>query len=332
MSAGPGRAVPGSDPARSSEAAVGVLGRPSLAQLLVAPLWLYLIVRWTYDWVLAPGQNVSARVSLLPLEAVSETARWLDRAGEPGLLAAVSTWAAGGVEFLAFGLESLPQLAAGAWLTILLTVSAILLGFVLAVPLAVVRVYGNRPLRWLSLSITELLRGTPLLAQLFVLYYGLSLTRYLGAISAIGWGLIPGTAVFVAVIGFTINSAAYQAEYIRSALQGLDAGQLTAARAVGLSKLAGIRHVVLPQGLRFAIPGWSNELVYLIKYSSLASFITVGDLFFRARSIGSDSYRYLEIYAIAGLFYILLVLSASMLMERVETRTAIPGLGTTGDR
>ena len=329
MSAGPGRAGPGSDPALSLEAAVGLLGRPSLAQLLVAPLWLYLIVRWTHDWVLAPGQNVSARVSLLPLEAVSETARWLDRAGESGLLAAVSTWAAGGVEFLAFGL---PQLAAGAWLTILLTVSAIMLGFVLAVPLAVVRVYGNRPLRWLSLSITETLRGTPLLAQLFVLYYGLSLTRYLGAIPGIGWGLIPGTAVFVAVVGFTINSAAYQAEYIRSALQGLDGGQLTAARAVGLSKLAGIRHVVLPQGLRFAIPGWSNELVYLIKYSSLASFITVGDLFFRARSIGSDSYRYLEIYAVAGVFYVLLVLSASMLMERVETRTAIPGLGTTGDR
>ena len=319
--------VPAESPTESRGVSLEFSGRTRLLAVLV-PFWAWLVVRWVYDWVVVPGTNVSARESFFPVQPLLSAGEALRNAGVPAPLDGVFAWLAGGFDFLAFGVEALPQLAAGAWLTVVLTVVSILAGLVLAVPLSVARVYGGRGTRWASLSFTELIRGTPLLAQLFVLYFGLSLTRYVREFPGVGTGWIPGTAVFVALLGFTINSAAYQSEYIRSALQSVDAGQLTAARSIGLSKLGGIRHVVLPQGLRFAIPGWSNELVYLIKYSSLASFITVGELFFYARSIGGDSYRYIEIYSLAGLFYLAMVLSASMVMNVVEERTSIPGLGT----
>ena len=298
------------------------------AWIALAAFWGWLLARWTNDFLLPSSVAVPRDQSFFPAapfesaaESLLATASSLGPAGFP------LEFLAGLASFTAGAIPSLPSLARGAWLTIILTVGGIALGFVLAVPLSVARVYGGRGLRWLSLSYTELIRGTPLLAQLFVLYFGLPLTQIIREVPGVGSGFIPGTAALVAIIGFTINSAAYQAEYIRSALESVDAGQLTAARSVGLSKVDGIRYVVLPQGLRYAIPGWSNELVYLIKYSSLAAFITVRELFFRAEAIANDTFRYTELYVLAALFYIALVVSASVLMNVVEERTAIPGLG-----
>ncbi|WP_254823607.1 amino acid ABC transporter permease [Haloglomus halophilum] len=312
---------------------VGVeLGRRPLFYAVLGPFWAWLVVRWVYDWVVVPGTNVTSRETFFPTQPFVSAGEVLRETAAPAPLAGLLDWFAGGLDFIAFGIEALPQLAAGAWVTIVLTVVSILAGLVLAVPLSVARVYGNRVTRYPALAATELIRGTPLLAQLFVLYFGLGLTQYVRVIPGVGVGVLPDTAVMVALIGFTINSAAYQSEYIRSALLSVDSGQLTAGRAIGLSKVEAIRHVVLPQGLRFAIPGWSNELVYLIKYSSLASFITVRELFFRAEAIGNDTYLYVQIYTVAALFYIALVVSASAFMSYVEDRVAIPGLGTKGRR
>ncbi|WP_323190575.1 amino acid ABC transporter permease [Halostella sp. PRR32] len=229
-------------------------------------------------------------------------------------------------EWVAFAVEFLPQMASGVYLTVVLTVAGITFGFVLAVPLSIARVYGTTS-SYLSLAFTELIRGTPLLVQLFVLYYGIGLTSFLGGLPGVGQGWVPDEAVWVAIVGFTINSAAYQAEYIRSALISVEESQLTAARAIGLSKLDGIRYVVLPQGLRYAIPGWTNELVYLIKYSSLAAFITVPELFHQAQDISSNNFRYTAVFTLAGVLYLALVISAAKLMETVERRTSIPGVG-----
>jgi polar amino acid transport system permease protein len=214
------------------------------------------------------------------------------------------------------------------WLTVVLTVVSIALGFPLAVALSVSRVYG-RLTGYVSLVYTELFRGTPLLAQLFVLYYGLNLSAYVPQLVD---GVFANTAVWVALVGFTLNSAAYQAEYIRSALGSVEDGQLTAARAVGMPKLAAIWHVVLPQGLRYAIPGWTNELIYLIKYSSLAAFITVPELFNRANAIASGNFRYLGVFSVTAVLYLGLVISASKLMNRVEDGVAIPGVGHSDER
>ncbi|MDS0259500.1 amino acid ABC transporter permease [Haloarcula sp. S1CR25-12] len=298
------------------------------ALLGLAVFWGWLVVRWTNDFLLPAAVALPSDQSFFPAAPFASAAESLTAtASSLGVAGAPLAFAAGLLSFVAGAIPSLPALARGAWLTIVLTVVGIALGFVLAVPLSVARVYGGRALRWLSLSYTELIRGTPLLAQLFLLYFGLPSTKLLRYVPGVGSGFVPGTAALVAIVGFTINSAAYQAEYIRSALESVDAGQLTAARSIGLSKREGIRYVVLPQGLRYAIPGWSNELVYLIKYSSLASFITVRELFFRAESIANETFRYTELYVLAALFYIALVVSASVAMNVVEERTAIPGLG-----
>ncbi|EMA52296.1 amino acid ABC transporter permease [Halococcus thailandensis] len=268
--------------------------------------WGWLLARWLNNWFLPAGVGVPPGESFL----------------DPAAVAPIS-------DSLAFAVEYLPQLADAAWLTVVLTVVSIVLGFVFAVPVSVARVYGTYS-STVSLAFTELIRGTPLLAQLFVLYYALNLSTLFRGLPDDGF--LPSAVVYVAIIGFTINSVAYQAEYIRSALLSVDREQLTAARAIGLSQRQGIRHVVLPQALRFAIPGWSNELVYLIKYSSLAAFITVPELFNVARSIAADNFAYTGIFALVAVLYLGLVISASKLMAGVERRVAIPGLGGTASQ
>ena len=295
---------------------------------LAALFWGWLLLRWLTDWVLEPVFGVGADEPYVPAEPFAEAGTALAAAAPTlGPLAGIATGLADLLGAAAFAVGTLPALAAGVWLTVVLTVVSIVLGFPIAVAVSTARVYGGTATRWVALSFTELIRGTPLLAQLFVLFFGLGLTTYIRAVPGVGQGFVPDQAVWVAVIGFTINSAAYQSEYLRSALQSVEAGQLTAARALGMSQLEGLRYVVLPQSLRYAIPGWSNELVYLIKYSSLAAFITVPELFFRARDVASETFRFTAMFTLVALFYLAIVLSASALMDAVERETAIPGLG-----
>ena len=276
--------------------------------LLYVIFWGWLLARWSNDWLLPEGIGVPHGRSFI----------------DPVVIEPFSTK-------LAFAFAHLPNLATAAYLTIVLTLVSIALGFLIAIPLSVSRVYG-RYTAWISLLYTELIRGTPLLAQLFVLYYGLSLSSWIRGVPGIGVGFVPNQAFWVAIIGFTINSAAYQAEYIRSALLSVDRGQLVAARSIGFSQIEGIRYVVLPQALRYAIPGWSNELVYLIKYSSLAGFITVPELYHVGRRIASQNYRYTAMFVLVGLMYLAIVVSASTLMDYVENRTSIPGIGRASER
>jgi len=220
----------------------------------------------------------------------------------------------------AFVVEMTPALSRGTWLTVVITAMSLVLGFFIAVPLAVTRVYG-RFSAWLSLAYTELLRGTPLLAQLFVLYYGLNLASYVpGSVS----GVFARDVVWVAILGFTLNGAAYQAEYIRGALE---ASRRADHRRPCDRAVEGGDDILrrAPAELRYAIPSWTNEFVYLIKYSSLAAFITVPELYYRADQIASETFRYTLIFVVTGLTYLALVLTASKLMERVEERVAIRG-------
>ncbi|MFP8958492.1 amino acid ABC transporter permease [Natrialbaceae archaeon A-CW3] len=329
--------------------AVGTLpGRRRLVVGAVGVLfWSWLLARWAYhnsllDWVftavglpdlIRSDLDVRQRepwIPAEPFEAAAESVTGV--AGALGPAGIPLEWVAWLFELAAFAAESAPALAEGAFITVYLTVLSMFFGLFIAVPVAVARIYGGPVLSRVSLAYTELIRGTPLLAQLFLLYFGLPLAGFFDSFGFVGYGGIPRAAIFVAIVGFTINSSAYQAEYIRAALQSVDPGQLTAARSVGLSRVQGIRHVVLPQGLRFAIPGWTNEFVYLLKYSSLAAFITVPELFRQARNIGSSTFQFTDIYVIAALFYLALVLTTALAMARLERAVAIPGLGTPSRR
>jgi polar amino acid transport system permease protein len=221
--------------------------------------------------------------------------------------------------FFEFTWSILPELLEATKMTLWITAGSIVLGFVVGIFLALGRIYGPRPIRWLTGGYIQFFRGTPLLVQLLVVYYGLP--PYL---SALGIQISPLAA---AIIGLGLNSAAYQAEYFRGAVQSIESGQMMAARAVGLSRVKSIAYVILPQALRLVIPSWSNELIYSIKYSSLAYFVSLTELTFVGKRIALHTARTFETYMIVAAIYLVIVLIVSRLLSELENRTRIPGLG-----
>ncbi len=203
----------------------------------------------------------------------------------------------------------------GLLVTLQLWVLTLVFGGILAVLTALARIYGNRPLYCFATGYVELIRGTPLLVQLFIVYYGLG---------DIGLFLNPFLA---AVIAFSVNTAAYQAEYIRGAIQSTRGGQIEAAISIGMNKLKFIRHIVLPQALRIVIPSWSNEAIVMLKFTSLAFMVTVPELMAQGRMIATRNYRYLEVFAIVAFIYLVVVLIFTKFLDMLEKKTAIPGLG-----
>ncbi len=217
-------------------------------------------------------------------------------------------------EFFSLAQRSLPALLAGTGMALQLTFVCIAIGFIIGVLIALGRVYGTKPIYVLASAYVEFIRGTPLLVQLFAIYYGLP---------DLGIVLQP---VLAAGIAFGINTAAYQAEYFRGAIQSIRAGQMLAARSIGMTKWQAIRLVILPQALRIAIPAWSNELIYMLKYTSLAFVVGVPEIIARANIIASRNFRYFEMYVLASFIYLALVGTFTWLLSILEKQVTIPGL------
>ena len=153
-----------------------------------------------------------------------------------------------------------------------------------------------------------------LLVQLFVIYYGLpqfgvTFDRFWAAYIALG-----------------LHSAAYQAEYLRGALQSVSEGQMTAARAIGMSKGQAIRSIILPQALRIVLPAWSNEVIAMLKNTAVVYVIAILDLMGQAKAVNSDYFAPIPIYMTVAVFYIILVGFTYLVLRQVERRAAIPGL------
>lgn len=222
---------------------------------------------------------------------------------------------------LVFSWSWLPKLAQGLVLTLELTGLSMALGAVLGLILAILRVYGRGPLYpgyLLASGYVHLFRGTPLLVQLMTIYF---------ALPTVGVRFSPLEA---GILALTLNTAAYQAEYFRGAIQSVRAGQMQAALALGLSRLQAIRYVVLPQALRLVIPPWSNELIYMVKGSAVVYLIGVLELMGQAKNIAARTFRNFEVYIVVALFYLALIFVLTLLLRWVERRTHIPGLGTAG--
>ncbi len=215
--------------------------------------------------------------------------------------------------FLELAGRVLPQLLLGAKVALELTAICTVGGLILSWGLALGRVYGGRLAYSLCTAYVELVRGTPLLVQLFVLYYGLP---------DVGIVLPPLLAAGVAM---GMNTAAYQAEYFRGAIQAVPQGQVQAARALGMGHWQAVRYVVLPQAMRLVIPAWSNELIYMLKYSSLAFIVGVPELMGRANLIAARNFRYLEIYLLVAAIYVALVGILAGLLGLLERKTRLPG-------
>ncbi|SKA82815.1 amino acid ABC transporter permease [Desulfobaculum bizertense] len=221
--------------------------------------------------------------------------------------------------FLQFVMERVaPGLNLGLLVSLKLIIPASCLGVIFGVITGTVRVYGPRPVRWLADSYVTLFRGTPLVVQLYFWYFALPYFN-------IGSFRIVLDPVEASIIGFFMCSAAYQSEYVRMGLMSIKAGQIKAAQALGMTPFQTIVNVVLPQAVRRALPGCGNEIIYLIKYSSLASIITVNELTGAGREIAKATWRNIEVFSVVGLYYLLIVTVATWILKKIEEKTAIPG-------
>jgi polar amino acid transport system permease protein len=189
------------------------------------------------------------------------------------------------------------------------------MGLLVGIGIGTTRAFGGFISSRLARGYAALFRGTPLVIQLFVLYFGLpNLGIYLSPYAA-------------AVIGFTLCSGAYHSEYIRGGLLSIKRGQVAAAHALGFSTMKTMYHVIIPQALRRALPGCGNEIIYLIKYSSLAYIITCIELTGEGKVLASKTFRFTEVFLIVGLYYLVLVSLATMGLHWLERRLAVPGFG-----
>jgi polar amino acid transport system permease protein len=205
----------------------------------------------------------------------------------------------------------LPFLLSGVGYTVLITLVALAVGFVIGTPIALARVYGNKVVQASALGYIVVMRGFPSLVLLFIAYYVLAaavnLPPFLAGCAALG-----------------ICSSAYQAEIFRGAIQGISGGQMMAARALGMTRRQAIFSIILPQALRDAIPGWSNEAAVVVKDSSLVYAVGLAELMRRAQQVNATLRAPLLIFAVTGLIYFALTFATNRMLGWVERRTRIP--------
>lgn len=200
------------------------------------------------------------------------------------------------------------MLYAGLVFTIPITLISFFLGLLLGFIVALIRLYGPAPLQSVVRFYVWIIRGTPLLVQLFLIFY---------ALPSVGITL---DAFPAAVIGFTLNVGAFTSEVIRATLLSVAKGQWEAAHSIGMSWGQALRYIILPQAARVAVPPLSNTFISLVKDTSLASVITVPELFLAAQRIAAVTYQPLILYSEAALLYLLISSVLSYLQSRLELR------------
>ena len=204
----------------------------------------------------------------------------------------------------------MPLLLQGALVTVEISAASMAIAIALGLFMAVLRVFGPRVVQWLVIAFIEVIRGTPLLIQLFIIFYGLP---------AIGIRFSP---LWAAVIGLGINYAAYEAENYRAGIQSIPQGQLDAALALGLTRLQTIWKVILPQAVRLVIPPVTNDFIALLKDSSLVSVITMVELTKMYGQLAATNYDYIGIGLLTAAIYFLLGLPIARLSRSLEARLA----------
>jgi polar amino acid transport system permease protein len=211
----------------------------------------------------------------------------------------------------------LPRMLEGLVVTLELVVLSVALGAMLSLPIALARLSPNWIWRSLSFGYVYFFRGTPLIAQVYLVYYGSGQFRHF--LDAIGLWVFFRDAFFCCVLTFTLNTAAYQAEILRGGIESVPRGQREAAQALGLHKAGIYAHVIMPQALRLGLRPLGNELVLMLKASSIASVITVYELMGTTRLAFSRSYDF-EVYLWAAALYLIMVEIIRHLWAAMERR------------
>ena len=218
-------------------------------------------------------------------------------------------------------LENLPLYLNGALATFELLVISLLLGLSCAIPLAVLRSFSGSWISRLIWVYTYVFRGTPMLVQLFLIYYGLAQFEAVRASFAWPW---LSSAWFCASLSFVLNTCAYTTEIIAGSIKSLPHGEIEAAKSLGMSRWVMLRRIVLPSALRRALPAYSNEAIFMLHGTSLASIVTIMDLTGAARQVNSTYYLPFEAFITAAVFYFLMTLSLVALFHKAEARWLKP--------
>ncbi|GJE41004.1 amino acid ABC transporter permease [Methylobacterium soli] len=211
-------------------------------------------------------------------------------------------------EFLSDAREFLPILFQGVQLTVLITVASLAVSTVLGLFWAMLRVSGSRVLSGFSVVMVNILRGIPIIVQLFYIYF---------VLPEFGVSL---TAVQAGIIGLGIAYSAYQAENFRAGIEAVDRGQVEAAQAIGMGWWLTMRRVVLPQAIRIALPPYGNLMIMMLKDSSQASTITVAELALQGKLIASSTFKNTSVFTLVALMYLALSLPLILLVRHLEKR------------
>ena len=208
--------------------------------------------------------------------------------------------------------EFLPILLQGIRLTLIVTFGSLALSTVLGLVWAFMRVSGIRPLAMLSKIAVNVIRGIPIIVQLFYIYF---------VLPEFGVTL---TAVQAAVIGLGIAYSAYQSENFRAGIEAIDRGQTEAAQSLGMGWWLTMRRVILPQAVRIVLPPYGNIVVMMLKDSSQASTITVAELALQGKLIAASTFKNLEVFTLVALIYLCMCLPLILLVGRIERRMLTP--------
>jgi polar amino acid transport system permease protein len=211
-----------------------------------------------------------------------------------------------------FAWKILPELLRASIHTIGITLVAFVIALVLGLLLAILRRSRRQWISWPTASLIEFIRSTPLLIQLYFLYY--VMPEYGLVLSALAAG----------TMGLALHYSCYVAEVYRAGLNGVPRGQWEAAKALSLGPWHAYRNIVLPQAIRPIIPALGNYLIAMFKDTPVLSAITVVELMLQAKNIGSQTFRYIEPITMAGLFFLIISVSAAMLVRKLESRLRMP--------
>jgi polar amino acid transport system permease protein len=210
----------------------------------------------------------------------------------------------------------------GAKNTILLAALAVIIGTAIGLFLSLLKLSSRKPLRFIATAYIEFIRGTPLLVQLFIIYYGLQAVGirfpdipWVGAILGINF-----SDFMSGVITLGLNSGAYVAEIFRAGIQAVDKGQMEAARSLGMPHRMAMRYIIIPQAVRNILPALGNEFVVVIKESSIVSIIGIGELMYKADTIRGNTFQPFEPLLVAALLYFLMTFPLSKLLAYIERR------------
>jgi len=199
--------------------------------------------------------------------------------------------------------------------TVILVSISLVLGLMIAVPLAILRNYGNSFVQYPIRAFVYFFRGTPLLVQMFLVYYGLGQFDLIK--ESFLWPFFR-EAYFCALFAFTLNTAAYTTEILRGSIKATPHGEIEAAMAAGMSRFLMVKRIILPSAFRRALPAYSNEIIFMLHGSSLASVITIVDITGAARIINSRFYSPYEAFLTAAAFYMAITFLIVFLIKKLE--------------